>query len=445
MSGKTSWLLGIRWAVFLSVLSPAGKPEPVVLHAQGPSAPVLTVTNPLIRVVLTRYTGAPVLSVQANPGARVIDATGRTLASGAGIFRVRVADGALILEGSTFRTAAAAPSGGVIRVQSEDADTLLTIWQEHGTRSVYRGSMEVHLRAGGGLLVINEIALEAYLRGVIGSEMGPRAPLEALKAQAVAARTFALYRVANRRGAEPFDLRDDTEAQVYAGVRNESSVCDQAVHQTAGQVLIRAGQLIPALYCADCGGRTAPGSAPEEYPPSVSDEDAHGLPDGSRAPEWVLRYTPGTLQQLLRRHAELQIDGSLTGMEVVDRDTSGRALRVRLFFRQSLPEGRRGRATSGSTAPETGRSFTGAMVVREITGATLRALIGPNVLRSTLFAVQQEPGGEIVIRGRGWGHGRGLCQRGAVALAAPPRALNFRSILARYYPGAELTTLRFEE
>ncbi len=117
----------------------------------------------------------------------------------------------------------------------------------------YRGKLEV-AATGGYLRVVNQVGLEPYIQGVVADEMPHTWPLEALKAQAVAARTFALKSVVK---GKPFDLYSDTRSQVYGGVESEEDEATKAVLATAGQVVTYGGQLITAFYSSSSGGRTA--------------------------------------------------------------------------------------------------------------------------------------------------------------------------------------------
>jgi peptidoglycan hydrolase-like amidase len=121
----------------------------------------------------------------------------------------------------------------------------------------YRGAVAVFLNDRGRLNVVNELPLEQYLRGVVPSELGPnRYPhLEALKAQAIAARSYTLRNLGGF-AEEGYDLCGTPKCQVYGGVSAEHPVSDRAVAETAGLVLTSDGQPIDALYSATCGGRT---------------------------------------------------------------------------------------------------------------------------------------------------------------------------------------------
>jgi stage II sporulation protein D len=137
----------------------------------------------------------------------------------------------------------------------------------------YRGTLTL-LRGKGGLSVVNTVSLELYLRGVVPSEMPDHWLLQAYEAQAVAARSYA---VASLQPTAPFDLYADGRSQVYAGIAAETGVTNDAIGQTAGQVLSYEGSVIRAYYDSDSGGRTAAieevsaGSAPRPYLVSVSD------------------------------------------------------------------------------------------------------------------------------------------------------------------------------
>jgi stage II sporulation protein D len=121
----------------------------------------------------------------------------------------------------------------------------------------YRGRILLYINDRGTINVINEVPLEEYLRGVVPRELGPRAfnQLEALKAQAVAARTYAI-RTRGEFAAEGYDLCATPRCQVYGGVEDEDPLSDQAVRETAGEVLVHDGEVIDALYSSTCGGHT---------------------------------------------------------------------------------------------------------------------------------------------------------------------------------------------
>jgi stage II sporulation protein D len=125
----------------------------------------------------------------------------------------------------------------------------------------YRGRLEFFASRSGGLAVLNVLPLEEYLLGVVSAEMPSSWPAEALRAQAIVARSYAVTRMANRREAT-YDVLATTSDQVYRGVSAETPQTDQAVHDTSGQILTYNGEPIVAYYCADAGGYTRAGEAP---------------------------------------------------------------------------------------------------------------------------------------------------------------------------------------
>lgn len=241
--------------------------------------------------------------------------------------------------------------------------------------------------------LIATLDLETYLRGVLPAEMPASWPLEALKAQAVAARTFALYRRAHA-GEKDFDVDSDVNDQMF--LSDTSKAADRAIDETRGLVLRDTrGALVAAYFHSDCGGHT---------------EDAHnvwgtgdsvgtaGCPYASPA-LWSLKLSLEQLGHKLRQ--------KISRIEVGKRNESGRIQQVYL----ALADG-------------TGKTLT---------GSDFRAALGFSELKSTAFEMARAGDGYI-FTGHGYGHGVGLCQWGARQMAKAGQG--FREILAHYYPKA---------
>ncbi|MCW3053250.1 MAG: hypothetical protein JWN14_2420, partial [Chthonomonadales bacterium] len=188
-------------------------------------------------------------------------------------------------------------------------------------------------------------------------------------------------------------------------------------------------------------------------------------------PTWTLPFTPEKLTTLLARNAPVGL--TLAKIAVVDTDVSGRARKLRLTWvpaQKSNKSGDTPPSDPDSVRPQTKGDLPSrshrpersarqnskedrrkeeplppGATTRDMAANTLRSLFGADALRSTLFTVRRTAEGTFVLEGRGWGHGRGLCQVGAMALAAAPRSLDFRAILHRYYAGATLAPLRMTE
>jgi stage II sporulation protein D len=271
----------------------------------------------------------------------------------------------------------------------------------------YRGSIEVRRTHGGRLTAINELDLERYLYGVIKGEMDPRWPPEAVKAQAVAARTLALQNLSALRGkfaSEGYTLRATTDSQVYLGVAGEDPGALSAVDATRGTVMTFRGQPIFAAYHANSGGHTEDSEnvwgTPHPYLRGVPDPDALDAPGG----QWTARLSLASVETALRRGGVRMM--GIAGIEPARVTPWGRLITLRV---------------SG----EAGR-------VQEIGANQFRLLMGPGLIRSTMFVVNRE-GAELVFAGRGSGHGVGLDQWGARALAL--RGHSFEQILGYYYTG----------
>ncbi len=266
--------------------------------------------------------------------------------------------------------------------------------------------------------VIGRLELESYLEGVLPNEMPAKWPLDAIKAQAIVSRSYALARVvARERAGAFFHLEASTMDQVFSWDSSSSQVergwkerIRQAINETRGMVLHdEAGRVLTAYFHADCGGRT-------EAAASVWGGETRGagtVDDGScplsPAARWSWSTTSEEIASKLRIPLGLIPGSHLNEVRLLDFSSSGRVQSLELVF--------------------------GDGQVRKLTGHQLRTLLGFEHLKSTLFSVQKSVSG-FRFSGRGHGHGVGLCQWGSRQLAR--NGLDFQSILTHYYPTASL-------
>ncbi|HTO11009.1 MAG TPA: SpoIID/LytB domain-containing protein [Candidatus Binatia bacterium] len=272
----------------------------------------------------------------------------------------------------------------------------------------YPATLEV-VRNGDGLALVNELPLEEYVVGVLRAEAGDKWPPEALRAQAIVARTYAAYH-RTIAGTKPYHLVASTANQQYAGRVAAASPIWGAVRETSGQVLLWEGDLFPAFYHTESGGYTedprtvfAARNMPALKP--VRCEFSAGSPHYF----WALDVKLADLTDILRRN-EVNV-GTVTGVEVTERTPSLRASTVTVH-------GSRGSA--------------------RLRGNDFRRMLGYDTFKSTLFAVAVD-GQAAHFSGRGYGHGVGMCQWGAKGMAE--QGYTARQILEFYYPGTVLSTL----
>jgi len=200
----------------------------------------------------------------------------------------------------------------------------------------YAGALQIIPKAGASILPVNVLPMEDYLKGVVPAEMPPYWGSEALKAQAVAARTYALRKIAGRGGGGDFDLEGNEFDQAYSGLTQQWTTSSEAVDGTRNQVLTYGGQLIDALFMASGGGHTEN----SEYgfihwnnglKPAATLPYLRGIADPlDRAPSWqVGPLSPEAAAQVLRDNDE-DLGARLVGIDVLRRGPSGRILGVRL-------------------------------------------------------------------------------------------------------------------
>lgn len=318
----------------------------------------------------------------------------------------------------------------------------------------------------GKVTAINRVGIEDYLLSVIASEMKGSASEEFLKAHAVISRSWVMSQIGRRgekeipgqarneganqpEGASEivkwfdhedhrnFDVCADDHCQRYQGLGpNISRNARRAVDMTWGEVLTFDGQICDARFHKCCGGRT------ERFGVCWEDKDVPYLiskpdePNGGGQPfcdtsdeailsqvlndydletkdfyRWTVRYSRAELSDLVRRRSGIDF-GEIQSLEALDRGESGRIYRLRI----------------------TGSKRT-MVVGKEL---IIRRFLSESHLKSSAFDIVYD-GDDIVLNGRGWGHGVGLCQIGAAMMAA--RGYDYRQILEHYYPGSKLERL----
>ncbi len=287
------------------------------------------------------------------------------------------------------------------RVNISQAVTL----SAHNAAVTLHHPVEFSTRAGA-LVIAVTLPVEGYVERVVASESGPDDTIESLKALAVVVRSFALH---EPHGHADYDLCDSTHCQLlhWAGNANRQRPAHVATLSTAGETLWFHGQRALAYFSKDCGGRTA--SPAEIWPHALavayltSRIDKYCTAGAGR--EWASQMTRSDLSATLASH----------GL-------------ARPGWRR-LTVARRG---------ESGRAVTLRLDENEISAEDFRLAVGEsmgwNQLPSTWFEVNQQ-GERFYFHGRGWGHGIGLCQKGAAAMAAQNRTA--AEILAQYFPGAQ--------
>ena len=293
----------------------------------------------------------------------------------------------------------------------------------------YRGEVVI-VPVDSGRLVVNRLSMDSYLRGVVPLEIGNRTAAEfaAVQSQAVAARTYA-YKHLN--GTRAFDMYSTVQDQVYGGVDAEKPQSDSAITTTADVVVLYNGQPISTPYHSTCGGSTAAvtevwyNQPDEPYLRPVSDRipgSDHFYCDPSPRFAWTQSYDAAGLRAVMEKYLAAYTNAPKSGLgKITDIREDGRT-----------PSGR---IKALSVQTESGTySLRGndiRFVLRDPKGA---------ILNSTYFSFQaSKANGEVSglnIDGRGYGHGIGMCQWGAIGRARAGQ--NFRTILETYYPGTTI-------
>jgi stage II sporulation protein D len=406
-------------ALLLGLLATCTPPEPTTGVVPVPEQ----VVSPDIRIGL--LAGAPKADVSSDSGLLIADAGGVPLGNTppAAVWSVRLEGGQLgggvagaprITGQSTFQLRSLHPAG------------LLTL-----NGRMYHGSLTI-VRDRSGLTAINVVPMEDYLGGVVAAEMGRRdsSEAEALAAQAIVSRTFAIRNL-GKRATLGFDLYATVADQVYGGITSEYPLAVDAVKRTAGLVLTYDGVPIDAFFFSTCGGRTATGTevfaaADRPYLRTIHDTDANGQAWCRNSPRfrWREEWSGDQLRAVMRTSLPPAVAGTtadaagtVSGVSITGRTGSDRVARIAI------------RLQRGSV---------------DVSGPAVRQVLRPSgesLLRSASFDVHEtREGGKLtrlVVEGRGSGHGVGYCQWGAIGRSRAGQ--DARTILSAYFQGTTLS------
>ena len=321
-------------------------------------------------------------------------------------------------------------SDGVLTLRSDREDEFGIFAAQR-----YRGVIRI-VASDTGIVVVNVLPVEWYLRGVVPLEIGgPRAGNEAaaVEAQAIAARSYTVVRLAAMEGGASrnasYDMLSSVADQVYGGADAERPFSNQAVARTIGLVLRYNGRVVSAPYHSTCGGETA---EPDEVWRSANEPFLQRVSD----------RIPGTSNRFYCDISpRFSWTRSLTGDEL------DAAVRAYLAGYTKVPSGGAGHVRNVTIESRTPSGRVARLIIAaergtfSLRGNDIRYVLrtpGGEILNSTYFSVQTETRRDgslarLVVKGNGYGHGIGMCQWGAIGRARAGQSA--RAILATYYPG----------
>lgn len=323
--------------------------------------------------------------------------------------------------------------------------------------TTYRGKF-YFLNQGGKVAVVNYLPIDDYLMGVIGKEIGFSSPLEVLKVQAIISRNFALANY-DKYSKYGYNLDDSTNCQVYIGVDGENEAIQQAVKETEGLVILYNGEFANTIFHATSGGRTEAieevwGGNPQPY--LISREDPYSV--NCTNATWDLTLTEGEIRNSLGANI-----GTINAIEISSFTSSGRAAQIIVHgsngtktysgnaFRMKIGPTRlkstdfapNNRVDNSSLNEQFGKKALSA--IRQLFYATGLSTEQYEPIELPDFVPSREPvvikpiNGSFNFSGRGYGHGVGLSQYGAINMVNDGK--NYKEILEFYYPGTELQQL----
>ena len=313
------------------------------------------------------------------------------------------------------------PIRGGVELYAE-ADGAIWVRQTVGGKDrdrYYRGYLRILPTTAGALRIIDILPMEHYLAGVVGGEMPSGWNIEALKAQAVAARSYALAE-SNARAKSDFDLHDSTQSQVYAGCAVEAASVWKALAATQGVVASYSTgwgkpQVLTAYFHSTCGGATVPSAAVfgGTTPPPLQGVVCNYCRNSPRYHWGEVVLTKKGIGEALKKtgYTPLVRLGPVARVEVASAVADG------------------GRAATIRIVDEAGASVI-------VDAHYWRGILGPGRILSTWFDIEDRGASIALVSGRGWGHGVGLCQYGAAYLA--DRGKTAEEILRFYYPKVDL-------
>jgi stage II sporulation protein D len=338
------------------------------------------------------------LNLKASGFYEITDSSGGVLSKGKNLKTTVVTHKeGILIAGRDFRT-------NKLLIKTDDPDIFII----NGRK--FRGSLQFIRDKNAKLSVVNHIDLEDYVQGILYHEASHYWPMEALKAQAIVSRTYAVYQMQENKSKD-YDLTSDIYSQVYGGKTSERYRTNKAVKDTRGIVLTYKDKIFPTFFHATCGGHTQDASKlwNIDMPPlkglicDFCKESPHF--------SWHYVLSLNEIKEKLIK-AGYKID-ELRSIEILGKDSSNRNTDLKLV------------------------SPLGDI---KISAKDFRNAIGPNIIRSTNFKVNTISK-DAIFEGFGWGHGVGLCQWGAYFMAK--QGYTVEQILRYYYPESDVKTLGF--
>lgn len=275
---------------------------------------------------------------------------------------------------------------------------------------IYRGKIILIRKDKTRVLIVNEVGIEDYVKGILCKEIAPWWPMDALKAQSIIARTYAFYQKQFPKDKD-FDVTDDIYSQVYGGKTSERWRANRAVELTKGKIMVFRKNVFPTYYHATCGGATEDASRLWNIDLAPLKGVVCGFCKASVHFNWKKEIPLDALESKLIEKG-YNCPESIQAIEIIARDASGRI---------------------------TSLLIQGKDASLEISAKDFRQALDPNVIRSANFIIQVVSGAAY-IEGLGWGHGVGLCQWGMYAMAK--EGVPYEQILYHYFPESKITAVK---
>ncbi len=333
-------------------------------------------------------------------------------------FEVLDDQGRIVVKGEKLDGATVKPVAKGIQWWSRIVPTRFLVVKSigHGIRvgasGVYRDEVFIYKNDRGTLDVINRLNLDDYLKGVIPFEGNPAWTLESLKAQAVVSRTFALTKMIARRGLE-YDVSSGMMSQVYIGKQIENERTDQAVEATRGEVLLYKDKIFPAYFHSTCGGATTAADLVWKVKPhpALAGVECQYC---QRSPhyKWQAVISPVKIKEKLA--AQRMPVAEVLGIRADQFDRTGRAHQL---------------------------VIKSTHIEKVVDADGFRVWVDPMKIKSNkITKISRDDAGNFVFKGKGWGHGVGMCQYGMKYLGE--LGYGYKEILEYYYPVAQITKLK---